>query len=113
MKKKYQSILGLAFGGHAFRHAANNATDPIQKEKYEKKAAEYDNPFTDWVNLEIAEAKAKLGREEIRDCVNCGGAIIGDGHTLVKHCEFVDIPPDVEPDAPIMYCKEETDEGGN
>ena len=38
-------------------------------------------------------------------CPNCGGTMIGDGYTIVKHCENVDIGLDVEPDASPIYCK--------
>ena len=47
MKKKSENIIGNAMAGHAFR-----ITD-------HKKAKEYDNPLTDYVNLIIAETKAK------------------------------------------------------
>jgi len=42
---------GLAMAGHAFRASGN-----------EKKAAEYDNPLTEIVNLIIAEVKDKQNR---------------------------------------------------
>jgi hypothetical protein len=41
-------IIGLAIAGHAFRASGND-----------KKAEEYDNPLTDFINLMIAEYKAK------------------------------------------------------
>jgi len=44
---------GAAFAGHAFRASGN-----------EQKAAEYDNPLTDFINLVIAEAKAKQNRRK-------------------------------------------------
>lgn len=45
-------------------------------------------------------------------CPNCGGTLIGDGHTMVIHCEFTD-PWDqekypqgpFEPDAGPIYCE--------
>ncbi len=37
-------------------------------------------------------------------CPNCGGTMIGDGYTSVRHCENVDVPEDLEPDAPPVYC---------
>ena len=37
-------------------------------------------------------------------CPYCGGDIIGDGYTIVLHCENVDVPLDIEPDADIIYC---------
>jgi hypothetical protein len=42
-------------------------------------------------------------------CPNCGGAIVGDGHTGVRHCENYDGDRiwDSEPDAPVILCKEE------
>jgi len=43
------SIIGLAMAGHAQRADGND-----------KKAVEYDNPLTDFINLEICEAKSKL-----------------------------------------------------
>ena len=39
-------------------------------------------------------------------CIVCGGDIIGDGHTLARHCENVDLPVDRECDAPTLYCEE-------
>jgi len=39
-------------------------------------------------------------------CPNCGGNMEGDGYTIVRHCERVDVPNDVEPDAPPIYCSE-------
>lgn len=38
-------------------------------------------------------------------CPVCGGHIIGDGHTMTRHCENVDLPNDIEPDAPPVFCK--------
>jgi len=37
-------------------------------------------------------------------CKTCGGTMIGDGHTTVRHCEYADVPMDVEPDAGPIYC---------
>ena len=39
-------------------------------------------------------------------CPNCGGAILGDGYTVVLHCEFAedDLIVAAEPDAPAIYC---------
>ncbi len=37
-------------------------------------------------------------------CVNCGGSMVGDGYTLVRHCEYVDVDEDVECDAGPIYC---------
>lgn len=48
INRKTDSPIGLAMAGHAFRVSGN-----------ENKAAEYDNPLTDFVNLMIAECKAK------------------------------------------------------
>lgn len=39
-------------------------------------------------------------------CTNCGGEMIGDGYTMVLHCENVDMPIDVEPDADPIYCED-------
>jgi len=39
-------------------------------------------------------------------CPNCGGKMEGDGYTIVRHCERVDAPNDVESDAPPIYCSE-------
>lgn len=38
-------------------------------------------------------------------CKNCGGTMVGDGYKMVRHCEFVDVPFDVEPDAGPIYCE--------
>lgn len=38
-------------------------------------------------------------------CPICGGTLIGDGYTLVVHCEnLADVPADIEPDAGPLYC---------
>ena len=39
-------------------------------------------------------------------CPNCGGDIIGDGYTEVRHCEFsnLDTYEDHEPDSSVVYC---------
>jgi hypothetical protein len=41
------------------------------------------------------------------NCPICGGDIIGDGFTVVRHCENADLPIDVEPDANTIYCSGE------
>lgn len=38
-------------------------------------------------------------------CPHCGGNIEGDGNTIAFHCENVDLPADVEPDAPTLLCE--------
>lgn len=38
-------------------------------------------------------------------CCNCGGTMVGDGYTIVLHCEYVDCPEDVEPDSKPIYCE--------
>ena len=45
-------------------------------------------------------------------CKKCGGDMIGDGYTMVFHCEFVDFEKviDLEPDAPPVYCDYEEEE---
>ena len=42
-------------------------------------------------------------------CKNCGGDMIGDGVSLVLHCERVDadIIWELEPDAEPVYCNNE------
>jgi len=48
----------------------------------------------------------------VRDfvCPVCGGSIIGDGYTMVMHCENVDVSGDCyEPDAGPIYCKGDSD----
>lgn len=37
-------------------------------------------------------------------CKNCGGAMIGDGHTTARHCEFADADG-YEADAAPIYCE--------
>ena len=39
-------------------------------------------------------------------CKDCGGKMIGDGFTIVLHCEFADdeLYFDKEPDAGPIYC---------
>lgn len=39
-------------------------------------------------------------------CKNCGGDMIGDGHTTPIRCERVETPADHEPDADPIYCEE-------
>lgn len=40
-------------------------------------------------------------------CPNCGGNLVGDGYTVVQHCENVDITGmGIEADADTIYCKE-------
>ena len=43
------------------------------------------------------------------NCKTCGGTMVGDGYSSVRHCENVDVPMDVEPDAEPIYCKSETE----
>ena len=39
-------------------------------------------------------------------CSKCGGTIMGDGYTVVRHCENVDITSlTVEPDAGTIECE--------
>ncbi len=52
-KQNNRRTLGNALAGHAFRACSND-----------KKALEYANPLTDFINLIIAEAKAKLFFED-------------------------------------------------
>lgn len=41
-------------------------------------------------------------------CPNCGGTMIGDGYTTVRHCEFRDVSGECwEPDAGPLHCIEE------
>ena len=40
-------------------------------------------------------------------CPHCGGSLVGDGYTLVRHCENAvddDRIWSSEPDAPVIYC---------
>jgi len=48
-----------------------------------------------------------MNRKELSCCPNCGGRLIGDGYTMVRHCEFVylDFENTPEPDSSIIYCK--------
>lgn len=39
-------------------------------------------------------------------CPICGGRIIGDGYTVVRHCENCEEISSYEPDADIVFCKE-------
>ena len=43
------------------------------------------------------------------NCPNCGGTMLGDGFNTVRHCEFSDDVPDIEPDAGPIFCKENTE----
>lgn len=40
-------------------------------------------------------------------CPNCGGALVGDGHTSHMHCENSDPDLSMECDAPVTYCDSE------
>tara|TARA_B100000614_G_C14385957_1_gene427593 strand:+ start:166 stop:528 length:363 start_codon:yes stop_codon:yes gene_type:complete len=40
-------------------------------------------------------------------CPGCGGKIVGDGHQIAFHCENVDLPFDIEPDAGPIHCNYE------
>lgn len=45
-------------------------------------------------------------REPIQyQCPVCGGHLVGDGYTMVYHCENVDGPLYIEPDADPIYCE--------
>ena len=46
-------------------------------------------------------------RTQMDCCPVCGGKLIGDGYTTVVHCENVDMPFDIEPDANPVFCEEE------
>jgi|LSQX01.2.fsa_nt_gb uncharacterized protein (DUF983 family) len=37
-------------------------------------------------------------------CPNCGGTLLGDGFTVVLHCENAELPMDVEPDSDVVLC---------
>lgn len=45
-------------------------------------------------------------------CPNCGGSMVGDGFSVVRHCELADDVSvwDSEPDAPAILCVEEDGE---
>lgn len=43
-------------------------------------------------------------------CEDCGGTMVGDGYTMVLHCEFSDPPMDLEPDAEPVFCGVNCDE---
>lgn len=38
-------------------------------------------------------------------CKTCNGPLIGDGYTVARHCENVDVF-DVEPDAGPVFCRD-------
>jgi uncharacterized protein (DUF983 family) len=44
-------------------------------------------------------------------CPNCGGTILGDGYTVVQHCEFADYDKyyDKEPDSNTILCEIDDD----
>lgn len=61
--------LGKAFAGHAYRASADEcaaAGDHAKAAMFAEKAADYDNPLTDWIALVIAEMKAKHARRARR-----------------------------------------------
>jgi len=55
-KHQPTASLFVALAGHAYRASGN-----------EEKVAQYDNLFTDFVNLVIAEAKAKMSLESAKE----------------------------------------------
>ena len=36
--------------------------------------------------------------------------MIGDGYTMVRQCEFAEVPDDMEPDAPPVFCDFDEDD---
>ena len=40
-------------------------------------------------------------------CPNCGGNMEGDGVTVPFHCERIECPQDLEPDADPVYCADD------
>lgn len=54
-------IIGKALAGHAARGG-----DP-DNPRLAAKAAQYDNPLTDWINLLIAEGKARINEQKQDD----------------------------------------------
>ena len=40
-------------------------------------------------------------------CIKCGGSIVGDGYTIVEHCEYAEDYEYHEPDAGPVYCNYE------
>ena len=55
-------------------------------------------------NLRMAEGQEKSD-DSGHQCPKCGGTMVGDGYTMVSHCENVDVPQGVEADAPAIYCE--------
>lgn len=43
-------------------------------------------------------------------CLNCGGPLVGDGYSVARHCESVDVG-DKTPDDGPCFCEEEEEEG--
>jgi len=41
----------------------------------------------------------------MKTCPNCGGSIVGDGHTQPMRCENAECPVDRECDAEVLYCE--------
>jgi hypothetical protein len=39
-------------------------------------------------------------------CPNCGGNLVGDGYTVVLHCETIEVPS-VEPDGHPVFCADQ------
>ena len=42
-------------------------------------------------------------------CPECGSSIVGDGVTVPRHCECIEVPMDREADAPLLTCREADD----
>lgn len=59
--------------------------------------------------ISLWESWASL--KDVKDwdrCPNCGSMMVGDGYTMVKHCELIDINEEryqtPEPDAAPIFC---------
>jgi len=55
--------------------------------------------------MKIEAGKPGDGMKYMYHCPVCGGEMSGDGYTVVSHCENVDLPLDIEPDAGPIYCE--------
>ncbi len=55
----------------------------------------------------LAEAIDKNQKFKYTDpgvCPYCRGSMVGDGYTVVRHCENMDVPDDIEPDGGPLHC---------
>ena len=74
--------------------------------------AQYSEP--DWNGLPRNVTPARVEhREPVMTCRNCGGSLLGDGFTVVLHCENAEEADCQyrEPDAAPVHCRADSSQG--